>query len=77
MLAEWSAECGNDAPTLIVPWNDPVTGARFFDLRAEPYDIAEIAEAEHNATLPALCVVECDSVAVPHRQVRCVDAQPS
>jgi hypothetical protein len=51
MLSEWNAECGYDAPTLIVPWSHPETGARFIDLRAEPYDIAEISEAEHNATL--------------------------
>jgi hypothetical protein len=50
MLSEWTAECSHDAPTLIVPWSDEATGARFFDLRAEPYDIAEIPEAEHNAT---------------------------
>jgi hypothetical protein len=51
MLSEWTAECSHDSPTLVVPWNDPVSGAHFIDLRAEPYDIAEIAEAEHNPTL--------------------------
>jgi hypothetical protein len=51
MLSEWTAECSHDAPTLIVPWSDPVSGAHFIDLRAEPYDIAEIGEAEHNPTL--------------------------
>jgi hypothetical protein len=51
MLSEWNAECGHDAPTLIVPWSDEATGARFIDLRAEPYDLADIPEAEHNATL--------------------------
>ena len=51
MLSEWTAECAHDAPTLIVPWSDEATGARFIDLRAEPYDIAEIPEAEHNPTL--------------------------
>jgi len=51
MLSEWTAECSHDAPTLIVPWSDPATGAHFIDLRAEPYDIAEIPEAEHNPTL--------------------------
>lgn len=51
MLSEWTAECAHDAPTLIVPWSDDASGARFIDLRAEPYDIAEIPEAEHNATL--------------------------
>jgi hypothetical protein len=51
MLSEWTAECSHDAPTLIVPWSDAASGARFVDLRAEPYDIADIPEAEHNATL--------------------------
>jgi hypothetical protein len=51
MLSEWTAECSHDAPTLVVPWADPATGARFIDLRAEPYDIAEIPEVEHNPTL--------------------------
>jgi len=51
MLSEWTAECSNDAPTLIVPWSDEASGARFLDLRANPYDIAEIPEVEHNPTL--------------------------
>jgi hypothetical protein len=51
MLSEWNAECSNDAPTLIVPWTDEATGAHFIDLRAEPYDIAEIPEAEHQPAL--------------------------
>jgi hypothetical protein len=51
MLSEWTAECSHDAPTLVVPWSDPASGARFIDLRAEPYDIAEIPEVEHNPTL--------------------------
>jgi hypothetical protein len=51
MLSEWTAECSHDAPTLIVPWSDATSGAHFFDLRANPYDIAEILEAEHNPTL--------------------------
>jgi hypothetical protein len=51
MLSEWNAECSHDAPTLVVPWQDEATGARFFDLRAEPYDIAEIPEAEHSPAL--------------------------
>jgi hypothetical protein len=50
MLSEWSAECSHDAPTLVVPWSedpaDPTRGAHFVDLRAHPYDIAEIREAE-------------------------------
>ncbi len=59
MLSEWTAECSHDAPTLIVPWSDHqhshnsgrTTAAHFVDLRANPYDIAEIPEAEHNPTL--------------------------
>ena len=56
MLSEWTAECGLDAPTLIVPWaadgGEHGAGiAHFVDLRANPYDIAEIPEAEHNPTL--------------------------
>jgi hypothetical protein len=51
MLAEWNAECLQDASTLVVPWTDEAGGSRFVDLRANPYDIAEVAEAEHNPTL--------------------------
>ncbi len=57
MLSEWTAECSLDAPTLVVPWSAEVqengspTAAHFIDLRANPYDIAEIVEAEHNTTL--------------------------
>jgi hypothetical protein len=59
MLSEWTAECSLDAPTLVVPWtsdgeasgSSAGTAARFIDLRANPYDIAEIVEAEHNTTL--------------------------
>jgi hypothetical protein len=52
MHAEWTAECGADAPMLVVPWVDSHAqsgasdGARFINLRAEPYAIAEIPEAE-------------------------------
>jgi hypothetical protein len=46
MHAEWTAECSADAPVLIVPWNDADGGAHFVNLRAEPYSIAEIPEAE-------------------------------
>src|SRR3978361_1439490 len=51
MLAEWTAECSADAPTLVVPWSDPDSSARYIDLRAEPYDIAEIPEAEQYPAL--------------------------
>lgn len=72
MLAEWSAECGPDAPMLVVPWVDAASGARFVDLRAEPYDLAEIPEAEQhpalaralrslNATRSPLLSAKCDA----------------
>lgn len=32
---------------LVVPWNDPASGAHFVDLRADPYELAEVSEAEH------------------------------
>lgn len=51
MLAEWTAECGPDDPTLVVPWSDPDTGAHFIDLRANPFDLPEIIETE---SYPAL-----------------------
>ena len=51
MLSEWNAECAKDAASLMVPWIDEAGGSRFVDLRANPYDIAEISEAEHNPTL--------------------------
>jgi hypothetical protein len=46
MLAEWTAECAADAPTLVVPWSDAESGLRFVDLRSDPYALAEIGEAE-------------------------------
>ena len=46
MFAEWSAECGADDPIVVVPWSDPEGRVRFVDLRAEPFDIADIPEAE-------------------------------
>ncbi len=59
MLSEWTAECGMDAPVLVVPWSSeglpdsPAAGARmrFIDLRANPYAVAEIPEAERNPSL--------------------------
>ena len=51
MLAEWTAECSADAPMLVVPWHDNETGAHFVNLRAEPYALAEIPEAERHPTL--------------------------
>jgi len=55
MLSDWSAECSHDAPTLVVPWSDAQSdaesGSHFIDLRANPYDIAEIPEAEQHPAL--------------------------
>ncbi|MFC6644035.1 hypothetical protein ACFQBQ_18530 [Granulicella cerasi] len=72
MLAEWNAECGDDAPTVMVPWSDAETGLHWVNLRDEPYDIAEITEAEHfpalgralrslNATRSPLLTSKCDA----------------
>jgi len=71
MLAEWTAECTAEAPTLVVPWADPDSTARYVDLRTEPYDIAEIPEAELypalgralrslNATRSPFLTAKCD-----------------
>jgi hypothetical protein len=76
MLAEWTADCTEHAPTLVVPWADPATGVRFVNLRAEPYEIAEIPEAERwptlaralrslNATRSPLLTAKCDAWAFP------------
>jgi hypothetical protein len=72
MLSQWTAECSHDAPTLVVPWSDPATGAHFVDLRANPYDIAEIPEAERypalgralrslNSTRAPFLTAKCDA----------------
>ena len=81
MLSEWTAECSEDAPTLVVPWSDAESGAHFVDLRAEPYDLAEIHEAELypalaralralNATRSPLLTVKCDAWTLPGRDQR-------
>jgi hypothetical protein len=51
MLAEWSVECSTEDPVLVVPWNDPDTTAEFIDLRAHPYDLHRIPEAEQHQPL--------------------------
>lgn len=72
MRAEWNAECGADASSLVVPWTDPVSGAHFFDLRADPFAVAEISEAEQqpalgralrslNATRSPFLTAKCDA----------------
>jgi hypothetical protein len=78
MLSEWTAECAHDAPTLIVPWSDPKhpgqPGAQFVDLRATPYDIADIPEAEHNPTL-ARALRSLNATRSPFLTAKC-DAWP-
>ncbi len=51
MFAEWTAECAADDPMIVVPWADPKGSAHFIDLRAEPFDIAELPEAENYPAL--------------------------
>lgn len=51
MFAEWSAECGVDAPVLVVPWADPDGSVRFIDLRADAYDAYLVPEAEQHPPL--------------------------
>ena len=46
MVAEWMAECGAEAPVIEVPWSDPASGLCFTNLRADPFGLAEVAEAE-------------------------------
>lgn len=76
MLAEWTAECAHDAPTLVVPWMDAASGVRFVDLRERPYDIADIIEAERfpplgralralNATRSPFLTAKCDAWPLP------------
>jgi hypothetical protein len=72
MLAEWSVECSAEDPVLVVPWNDPKTAAEFIDLRAHPYDLHRIPEAEQhqplmqalralNATRSPVFTAKCDA----------------
>jgi hypothetical protein len=70
MLAEWTAECSADAPAVVVPWADPAGPARYIDLRAEPYDIVEIPEAEH---YPALgrCLRSLNALRSPFITSKC------
>lgn len=54
MLTGWSVECGAEDPVLVVPWSD-AGGLHFVDLRENPYDLDQIAEAEaHPALMQAL-----------------------
>jgi hypothetical protein len=53
MLLTWSVECGAEDPVIVVPWADPddPAGARFVDLRENPYELDQIAEAEQHPPL--------------------------
>ena len=52
MLADWSAECSQDDPVLVVPWADPDRPERHFvDLREEPYELDTLPEAEQYPAL--------------------------
>ena len=58
MLADWSAECAADDPTLVVPWSDPADPqCRFVDLRADVaneedlYELESLPEAERFPSL--------------------------
>jgi hypothetical protein len=74
MLSDWNAECSNESPTLVVPWSSGPgePSSHFVDLRFNPYDIAEIPEAEHfpalgralrslNATRSPFLTAKCDA----------------
>jgi hypothetical protein len=58
MLADWTVECSAEDPVLVVPWSDPSqpeNGPQFIDLRENPYDLDQIAEAElHPPLMQAL-----------------------
>ncbi|MES2394061.1 MAG: hypothetical protein V4555_20680 [Acidobacteriota bacterium] len=74
MLSDWNAECSTDSPTLVVPWSSASdeAPAHFVDLRSNPYDIAEIPEADRfpalgralrslNATRSPFLTAKCDA----------------
>ena len=72
MLAEWCVECSAEGPVLVVPWKDPDGSAEFIDLRANPYDLHQIPEAEQhqplmqalralNATRSPVFTAKCDA----------------
>lgn len=51
MLAEWTAACGSDDPLIVVPWSDPGGPTRFIDLRAEPFELVDVREAEDHPAI--------------------------
>jgi hypothetical protein len=48
MVSDWSVECSAEDPVLVVPWssNSDQAAPHFVDLRENPYDLDQIAEAE-------------------------------
>jgi hypothetical protein len=72
MVADWSVECSAEDPVLVVPWKDPDGSAEFIDLRANPYDLHHVPEAEQhqplmqalralNATRSPVFTAKCDA----------------
>ena len=75
MFSDWSVACAAEDPVLVVPWNDPAGeagGTGFVDLRANPYDLDQIPEADQhpplmqalralNATRSPVFTAKCDA----------------
>lgn len=53
MLSEWSAECGEDDPVLVVPWSSPDGQLQWVDLRDNDDALDSIAEADEYPALLA------------------------
>ncbi|MGI4854032.1 MAG: hypothetical protein ACRYF4_08330 [Janthinobacterium lividum] len=53
MLSEWSAECGEDDPVLVVPWASPDGELQWVDLRDNDDALDRIAEADEYPALLA------------------------
>jgi hypothetical protein len=54
MVADWSVECSAEDPVLVVPWSaseGDATQPHFIDLRENPYDLDQVAEAEQYPSL--------------------------
>jgi hypothetical protein len=75
MFVEWSVECSAEDAVLVVPWRDPDGTSAFVDLRADPYDLDQIVEAEKhpplmqalralNATRSPVFTAKCDAWAL-------------
>lgn len=72
MVADWSIECSAEDPVLVVPWTIAEAGGTptanssdFIDLRANPYDLDQIPEAEqHPALMQALRALNAPRSAV-------------